>query len=261
MRLPTLRDVLDESGVSWKYYSPPVHAVPARYGMASTPSKPYVGGPQWNTNVTKSPKRILTDIPTARCRRCRGSFPTTSTPIIPAIGSAIPDHRGSRRSSMRSVKAPTGKQRPSSSSGTIGEVSTITCLRRFSTTRAASVFACRCSSSRLGAPRGPSSRRLRQSPAVRVRQHPAVRRGYLRSRSHRHDGRARDQHLGLLRFHAETAAVYNRSQRNTRAPISSVSRRRANRSTASSVGRESPWAPRRRLRSYCRRSVRRPSLR
>ena len=201
MSYPTLRDVLDEKSVSWKYYSPPVNSVPARYGTASTPSKPYAKARSGTRTSRGRPSTFSRTSATARCRRCRGSFPTSSTPIIPAI-TRIPDHRGSRRSSMRSVKAPTGKRRPSSSFGTMGRLlrsRASAVSRQRGRSRVPRADARRFT---VGAPRR-AVRRLRQPPAVRVRQHPAVHRGHLRPRTHRHDGHARDQHLGLLRFQAK----------------------------------------------------------
>ena len=201
--------------------------VPARYGTPSTPSKPFAKARSGPPTSPPRPTAFFKTSATARCRRCRGSFPTSSTPIIPAI-TRIPDRRGSRPSSMRSVKAPTGKRRPSSSFGTTGEVSTITSLRRFSTTRAVLGSAYRCSSSPLGLaaearPAASSTTDSTSSAAscgssrIPSASNASARRTCARPAS------------GNASISSKSRGDLRRSRRNIRARTSNASRRRGNR--------------------------------
>ena len=85
-------------------------------------------GPEWRTNI-REPKNHSTTSQRADSQRCHGSFPTILTPITRR--STIPVRRGSRASSMRSARARIGTRLPSSSSGTTGAASTITCKPPF----------------------------------------------------------------------------------------------------------------------------------
>ncbi len=84
MSYPTLRDVLDEKSVSWKYYSPSVHYGSGSLWNAFDAIKAVREGPQWSTNVTTSPNRILQDIR-------NGTLPAMSWVVPDVLNS---DHPG-----------------------------------------------------------------------------------------------------------------------------------------------------------------------
>ncbi len=80
------------------------------------------------TSPGRPPISLMTSR-TARCPRCRGSFPTAQIPTIP-VTARTRVRRGLPASSMRSAKASIGTVRDRRSYGTIGADSTIRCRRR-----------------------------------------------------------------------------------------------------------------------------------
>ena len=179
----TLRDLLDAKSISWKYYSPPEPYGTGELWNAFDAIQAVRDGPEWTTNVIAPDQRSSQTMSrTARCRRFRGSFPTTITPIIrvtrlrhrPVVGR---QHRQRDRQEQVLEHEPR-----SSSCGTIGAASTITSRRRSSTSGAAWDFACRCWSSRRMRAEVAQASRVCLAHAIRVRQHPEVRRERLAAR-------------------------------------------------------------------------------
>ena len=139
---PTLKDLLDPKGVSWKYYVPPLLA-PGSSGFlwnAFDAIKNVRYSSDWKNDVISPETKIFDDI---------------SANALPSVSWVIPSGPNSDHASAKddgpawvaSVvnaigKAPRGTRPQSSFYGTIGAATTTTSCRRSSTIRG-SVFACR----------------------------------------------------------------------------------------------------------------------
>ncbi len=86
LKYPTLRDLLDATGVSWKYYSPPVVGNSGGLWNAFDSIKAVRYGPEWKSKVTTSAKLIFSDIDS-------GKLPAVSWLVPDFINS---DHPGNR---------------------------------------------------------------------------------------------------------------------------------------------------------------------
>ena len=179
--------------------------VPAGSGTPSTPSKPFTKA---RSGTATSPPR-----PTASSRHAQ-RHAAGDVMVVPNVLNS--DHPGNHSDTGPSWVAtlvdavgesPTGKRRPSSSFWTTGRLYD----------HEPPPFFDNAGGLRYRVPMlvvSPSARRGGSASSFvnpqnsRVRQHPAVHRGYLRPRTHRHDGRARDQHRGKLRFQAKAATIY-----------------------------------------------------
>jgi phospholipase C len=75
----TMRDLLDAAGVTWKYYTPPMQGE-GEYWNAFDTIASVRNGPEWQTNVIKNEKAILTDI---------------TSDALPAMSWVIPDQHNS----------------------------------------------------------------------------------------------------------------------------------------------------------------------
>ena len=176
--------------------------VPARYGTASTPSKPYVKARSGTRTSPARPSAFFTDIR-------NGTLPAMSWVVPDVLNSDHPgNHSDTGPSWVATLVNAVGQ---SAYWKTTAVIVVWDDWGGFYDHEPPPFFD---NAGGLGfrvpmlvvspwARRGGLGRRLRQPQAVRVRQHPAIHRGYLRPQSHRHDGRARDQHLGLLRFQAK----------------------------------------------------------
>jgi phospholipase C len=102
---PTLRDLLDKKGVSWKYYSPPVKHSTGSVWNAFDAIRAVRYGSEWGTNVTASDKLIFNDI-------ANGTLPAVSW-LIPDLADS--DHPG--------IHANTGPSAVADLINTIGESS------------------------------------------------------------------------------------------------------------------------------------------
>ncbi len=122
-----------------------VYSTPAS-GSRSKRSSTFATDPTGIRTSSLPQSRVLNDVPNGQLASVSWVTPTGPSPITRRI-TATRGLRGSRRSSTRSVRAPTGRAAPSSFFGTIGAASMTTPRRRSSTT-AASAFAFRASSSR-----------------------------------------------------------------------------------------------------------------
>jgi phospholipase C len=80
----TLRDVLDAKAVTWKYYSPPVQGSTGAIWNAFDGIKAVRYGPEWNSNITSSPKVFFSDV-------AHGKLPAVSWLIPDNVNS---DHPG-----------------------------------------------------------------------------------------------------------------------------------------------------------------------
>jgi phospholipase C len=76
----TMRDLLDDAGVTWKYYSPPTTPGTGDFWNAFDMVAAVRYGPEWHTNVTRDEKDILGDVTTA---------------ALPAMSWVIPDAHNS----------------------------------------------------------------------------------------------------------------------------------------------------------------------
>jgi phospholipase C len=75
----TMRDLLDAAGVTWKYYTPPMMGE-GRYWNAFDMISSVRYGPEWESNIIKNEKTILTDI---------------TSGALPAMSWLIPDEQNS----------------------------------------------------------------------------------------------------------------------------------------------------------------------
>ena len=108
MKYQTLRDLLDAGSISWRYYAPTIgQSFGGDLWNAFDAIAAVRNGPEWSTNVASPETKFLPTSIAIRFPPCRGSSPTTQTPIIPAT-TPTQVHRGSRKSSTRSEKAPPG---------------------------------------------------------------------------------------------------------------------------------------------------------
>jgi phospholipase C len=80
LNYPTLRDLLDAAGFSWKYYSPPVINGSGGIWNGFDAIKAVRYGSEWHTNITKSEKAIFRDI---------------SKGALPAMSWLVPDNTNS----------------------------------------------------------------------------------------------------------------------------------------------------------------------
>jgi phospholipase C len=79
----TLRDVLDEKGVSWKYYVPALHGPGGQVWSAFDAIRAVRYGPEWTTNVSSPQTNVYADI---------------SKGTLPAVSWVIPDFYNSDHS-------------------------------------------------------------------------------------------------------------------------------------------------------------------
>ncbi|HZZ00852.1 MAG TPA: alkaline phosphatase family protein, partial [Candidatus Baltobacteraceae bacterium] len=87
----TMRDVLDEKGVSWKYYVPAVHSSGGMVWSAFAAIRAVRYGSEWNTNVSSPEKNVYADI-------TKGE--------LPAVSWVIPDFYNSDHSDTTTDTGP-----------------------------------------------------------------------------------------------------------------------------------------------------------
>jgi len=128
VEVPTIFDLLDSNGVSWKYYA-------ADYGIArnlwTAPNYvKHLSKGRDHENVVTPETKVIDDINAGTLPQVSYVVPEMSTSDHPHHGnpSAVPS--GSQRSPMRSARASIGRVRSSCSRGTTGADSTTTSRRR-----------------------------------------------------------------------------------------------------------------------------------
>ncbi len=206
-KYPTLRDLLDAKGISWKYYVPPCGAPcggskSTNFGMLMNAFDVIAAvrnGPEWGTSVVWPETKIFDDV-------ASNEFPAVSW-VIPIENNS--DHPGTTQdngpswvasSSMQSARVRIGTRPRSSCYGTIGAASTTTPLLR-RRPMADSVSASRRSSSRHMRGRG-TSPRLNMSSAASCATSRTT--GISDGRD---DRQASDEHHRFLRLYAVSDQV------------------------------------------------------
>ena len=87
----TLRDVLDEKGVSWKYYVPQLHGPGGQVWSAFDAIRAVRYGPEWTSNVSSPETNVYADI---------------SKGTLPAVSWVIPDFQNSDHSDTTTDTGP-----------------------------------------------------------------------------------------------------------------------------------------------------------
>ena len=124
----TAADLLDEKGVTWRYYAP--GEGDSFFILSAYQAIRHIRyGNDWNKNVISPQNRVLVDIAHGELAQVTWIVPDWTHSDHPGSGSTRAP-TGWRPSSMPSAKANTGTPPPSSSPGTIGEAGTITSTRR-----------------------------------------------------------------------------------------------------------------------------------
>jgi phospholipase C len=86
----TLRDLLDDAGVTWKYYSPPTAPGAGNFWNAFDMIAAVRYGPEWQTNVTRNEKDILGDVTTSALPAMSWVIPDAHNSDHPASGDTGP---------------------------------------------------------------------------------------------------------------------------------------------------------------------------
>jgi phospholipase C len=111
----TLVDLLDNAGVSWRYYAPSAGSI----WTGPNAIQHLRFGSDWNHDVVLKPARVLTDIANGQLANVSWVIPTGQESDHP--GAIISGRPGSRQLLTPSAKASIGTTLSSSSHGTTGE--------------------------------------------------------------------------------------------------------------------------------------------